>query len=97
MQNHQSYKIQNDDQAPFVISVKSGSRIQDTLEALRNGPFPAPSLRRVSDHVFRLRADGVNIETEFRKHNEDGSEKSSIYHLRSTVTPITGSSGGASA
>lgn len=85
MTKRNQYQITNDGAAPFVVSLKPGSRIEDTLKDLMRGPVPAPSLRRVSDHVFRLRSEGVVIETEFRSQDDEGQERFGVYHLKSRV------------
>ena len=84
-----TYQIQNGDNPPFVYAVKPGSRIHQTLEALRKGPVPAPAYTRRSDHVFRMRSEGLLIETEFRQQAEDSEHKFGVYHLKSVVVPVS--------
>ena len=88
MSSKAKYQITNGEDAPFTFSVKSGSRIHETFEALRKGPVPAPAYTRRSDHVFRLRSEGIDIETEFRKQRDEGQERFGVYHLKSKVAPI---------
>ena len=88
MPNKAKYQIQNGDDAPFVYAVKSGSRIQETLEALRKGPVPAPAFTRRSDHVFRMRSEGLRIETEFRPQSDESHERYGVYTLLSRVSRI---------
>lgn len=89
MTNRATYQIQNGDNPPFVYAVKPGSRIHQTLEALRKGPVPAPAYTRRSDHVFRMRCEGLLIETEFRQQAEDSEHKFGVYHLKSVVVPVS--------
>lgn len=84
-----TYEIRNGENPPFVYAVKPGSRIHQTLEALRKGPVPAPAYTRRSDHVFRMRSEGILIETEFRQQAEDSEHKFGIYHLKSVVVPVS--------
>lgn len=88
MTNKAIYQIQNGDDAPFVYAVKSGSRIQETLEALRKGPVPAPAYTRRSDHVFRMRSEGLLIETEFRPQSDESHERYGVYTLLSRVSRL---------
>lgn len=89
MSSKAKYQVQNGDDAPFIYSVKSGSRIQETLEALRKGPVPAPAFTRRSDHVFRMRSEGLRIETEFRPQSDDSHERYGVYTLLSRVSRIS--------
>lgn len=82
------YQIQNGDGKPFMFSTKTKGRIHDSLEALRRGPLPAPSKRRVSDHILKLRQAGIQIETEMHKQKDDSHELFGVYYLKSKVTPI---------
>lgn len=90
MSSKTKYQIINGEEAPFTYSVKQGSRIHQTLEALRKGPVPAPAYTRRSDHVFRMRGEGLVIETEFHQQSDDGQERYGVYTLVSTVTPMLG-------
>ncbi len=89
MQNRATYKIQNGDNEPFVFTVKPGSRIHESLEALRRGPLPAPAYTRRSDHILHLRRAGLLIETEIRRQAEDSEYKYGVYHLVSVVLPVS--------
>ena len=93
MKNRKSFQIDNGDGQPFSIQLKAGSRICDTFEALLRGPVPAPAFTRRSDHVFRLRREGVMIETEFRKQHEAEQERYGVYHLKSRVRPLQSEAG----
>ena len=85
-----TYQIRNGDDAPFIYAVKPGSRIHESLEALRKGPLPAPAYTRRSDHILHLRRAGLLIETEFRQQAEDSEYKFGVYHLKSVVVPVSG-------
>jgi len=89
VKNRATYKIQNGDADPFIYSVKPGSRIHESLEALRKGPLPAPAYTRRSDHILHLRRAGLHIETEFKPQREDSEHKYGVYHLKSTVVPVS--------
>ncbi|MGR3702295.1 MAG: hypothetical protein ACU0A4_09425 [Paracoccaceae bacterium] len=84
-----TYQIRNGDDAPFIYSVKPGTRIHESLEALIKGPLPAPAYTRRSDHILHLRRSGLLIETEFRKQAEDSEHKFGVYHLKSVVVPVS--------
>ncbi len=84
-----TYQIRNGDNPPFVYAVKPGSRIHESLEALRKGPLPAPAYTRRSDHILHLRRAGLLIETEFRPQAEDSEHKYGVYHLKSVVVPVS--------
>ena len=63
-------------------------RVLWALEALIDGPCtpisrPAP---RWSDYVFRLRNEGVVIETEFEPHGGQYPGTHAKYHLKSEIT-----------
>ena len=63
-------------------------RVLWALEALIEGPCtpisrPAP---RWSDYVFRLRNEGVVIETEFESHGGQYPGTHAKYHLKSQIT-----------
>jgi hypothetical protein len=91
MANYRHYRIENEGQEPFIHRVKEGSRYLETWLKLMAGPVPAPALTRRSDHILKFRKAGVWIETEFRSQRSDGHEKFGLYHLRSKVTPVSGS------
>lgn len=82
-----SFEVQNPDGRRFTFTTKTGGRIYDSLQALMKGPLPAPSKRRVSDHILKMREAGICIETEMRDQAEEGQEKYGVYHLKSRVTP----------
>jgi len=84
-----SYQIRNGENPPFIYAVKPGSRIHESLEALRKGPLPAPAYTRRSDHILHLRRAGLLIETEFRQQAEDSEHKFGVYHLKSVVVPVS--------
>lgn len=92
MKNRATYKVQNGENEPFIYTVKPGSRIHESLEALRRGPLPAPAYTRRSDHILHLRRAGLLIETEFRKQKEDSEHRYGVYHLKSAVMPVSGAS-----
>ena len=83
-----TFKISNEGHVPFTITPKG--RILETFDKLRKGPVPAPALTRRSDHIFRLRKLGVQIETEMREQKQEGSERYGVYHLISKVSKVEG-------
>ena len=82
------YKIDREDGNERTIHFRAGTRIDDTLRALIKGPLLAPSLRRVSDHIFRLRQQGILIDTEYREQHEQGMQRYGVYHLRTKIVPV---------
>ncbi|MEO0357816.1 MAG: hypothetical protein AAF386_05895 [Pseudomonadota bacterium] len=76
----------NDDDS--IHKFTATGRVLWALERLKEGPCtsieqPAP---RWSDYVFRLRGEGVVIETEHRKHGGPYPGTHAVYHLKSDVT-----------
>lgn len=68
--------------------ITATGRVLWALEQLAEGPRtpitrPAP---RWSDYVFRLRNEGVNIETDTVPHDGPYPGTHAQYHLRSTIT-----------
>lgn len=83
-----SYTVQNEGQAPFVVTVKG--RVQWALDRLREaGPRGVTPIEepgpRWSAYVFDLRALGVQIETVHESHGGDYPGTHGRYVLRSIV------------
>ena len=81
-------QIANEGQEPKTAVVTG--RVLWALEQLLTGPCtpinrPAP---RWSDYVFRLRNEGVQIETEHEPHDGPYPGTHAKYHLRSNVTVL---------
>ena len=86
-----AFKVKSGDAAPSSITV-SGRVLWALTELIAAGPRgctpitnPAP---RWSDYVFRLRGEGVNIETIHEPHGGDFAGTHARYVLRSDVTRI---------
>ena len=93
MKQNQLYEVQNGDAKPFpvVITGRDNWAMEQLIAAGTTDctPFshPAP---RWSHYIWKLRGEGVDIETIHEKHEGEFPGTHARYVLRSKVTPAAG-------